>query len=136
MPWDAIFALSGDDGRGVVWPNEVPGEVAPQFGVAGKPAAPPTPAKVPHLRAVKEMKETPKKAAAKSTAPRARKRSKKGAALADTKVRSAPKSSPMLEATAAEAQPRAEPLVEASKSLPLGEPPRKRELPPYLRIVK
>jgi hypothetical protein len=28
LPWDAVFALVGDDGRGMVWPNSMPKEIA------------------------------------------------------------------------------------------------------------
>jgi len=28
VPWDAIFALVGDDGRGMVWPEDLPPEIA------------------------------------------------------------------------------------------------------------
>jgi stringent starvation protein B len=28
VPWDAVFALVGDDGRGMVWPESMPAEIA------------------------------------------------------------------------------------------------------------
>ena len=28
VPWDAIFALVGDDGKGMVWPDDLPAEIA------------------------------------------------------------------------------------------------------------
>lgn len=28
VPWDAVFALAGDDGRGMVWPESMPKEIA------------------------------------------------------------------------------------------------------------
>jgi stringent starvation protein B len=28
MPWSAIYALVGEDGRGMIWPTDVPGELA------------------------------------------------------------------------------------------------------------
>src|SRR5882757_8356348 len=46
LPWSAVYALVGEDGRGMVWPGEVPKEVAAQIdrteskGAAG--AAPPS----------------------------------------------------------------------------------------------
>ncbi len=127
MPWAAIFALSGDDGRGVIWPDEVPFEVAPQFGVAQKPATSAAASKAPHLRAVE-----PEKVAAKPRAARkgARKTASKGAHLADTPIRSAPKSSPLVEL--APPPVAAVPVV----AVPVVLATRKRELPPYLRIVK
>ena len=169
MPWNAIFALSGEDGRGVIWPDEVPFEVAPQFGVA-KAAPPP---KVSHLRAVPSAAEAPqapavspeapakkvrkkpsamqessppepkvakakKKVAATNKAapsvPKARaKKTTKGARLADTPIREAPKSSPLLEPVNAPPVP----LASVEEKKPGAEPQRaKRELPSYLRIVK
>jgi stringent starvation protein B len=46
LPWAAIYALVGDDGRGVVWPEDVPTESplrpAPREVPAPKAAEPPT----------------------------------------------------------------------------------------------
>src|SRR5687767_1080716 len=28
VPWEAVFALAGDDGRGMVWPASMPEEIA------------------------------------------------------------------------------------------------------------
>ena len=30
VPWASVFAMVGEDGRGMVWPDDVPAEVAPQ----------------------------------------------------------------------------------------------------------
>src|SRR6202022_5111453 len=30
VPWTSVFAMVGDDGRGMVWPDDVPAEVARQ----------------------------------------------------------------------------------------------------------
>jgi stringent starvation protein B len=150
MPWNAIFALSGDDGRGVVWPDEVPIEVAPQFGVARRPDAPATPAKAPHLRAVQTDAPAPRKTTATTTAKKAakkpadktpakiaaRKPTKNGAALADAPIRSAPKASPVMAAAAVEAPPPTPSKREGGKTPVAAGAPRKRELPPYLRVVK
>ena len=57
MPWGAIFALVGDDGRGMVWPDDVPGEVARQAdlrGPAPKPAAKKRSPKVAPIASVDE----------------------------------------------------------------------------------
>jgi stringent starvation protein B len=44
VPWHAVYALVGEDGRGMVWPEDIPPEVASQN---------PTPAKrTPALRSV------------------------------------------------------------------------------------
>jgi hypothetical protein len=34
VPWDAVYALVGEDGRGMVWPADIPKEVAAQAGPA------------------------------------------------------------------------------------------------------
>jgi hypothetical protein len=35
LPWEAIYALVGDDGRGLIWPEDVPREVQDELGRAG-----------------------------------------------------------------------------------------------------
>ncbi len=56
IPWAAIFALVGEDQRGMVWPDDVPPEVAAQARQMAGAAGPRGPAAVPprraHLRAV------------------------------------------------------------------------------------
>ena len=37
VPWSAIYALVGEDGRGMVWPDDVPAEVASQSGSTPPP---------------------------------------------------------------------------------------------------
>ncbi len=48
VPWSGIFALVGEDGRGMVWPDDVPQEIAREMSpqkddgkTDGSPAAPP-----------------------------------------------------------------------------------------------
>jgi stringent starvation protein B len=31
MPWNAVYALVGEDGRGMMWPNDIPAEVVAQM---------------------------------------------------------------------------------------------------------
>jgi stringent starvation protein B len=50
LPWAAIFAMVGEDGRGMVWPDDVPAELAVQTPGAAKPQR-------GHLRAVREGAE-------------------------------------------------------------------------------
>ena len=38
LPWSAIYALLGDDARGMVWPEDVPSEVAAQSRAQKQPA--------------------------------------------------------------------------------------------------
>jgi stringent starvation protein B len=44
VPWSAVFAMVGDDSRGMVWPDDVPPEVATQArGREAEPAKKPSP---------------------------------------------------------------------------------------------
>jgi hypothetical protein len=39
MPWNAIFALVGDEGRGMVWPESMPSEIVAEVEAENKRAA-------------------------------------------------------------------------------------------------
>src|SRR5262249_23624661 len=38
LPWAAVYALVGEDGRGMIWPNDVPPEVSLQMQKTAAPA--------------------------------------------------------------------------------------------------
>lgn len=69
VPWHAVFALVGDDGRGMVWPDSMPPEIAQEvereaeraargaITEAGDPAAKPQP-KRPRARALQPVART------------------------------------------------------------------------------
>jgi stringent starvation protein B len=42
VPWNAVYALVGEDGRGMVWPEDIPPEVSSQDQVTSKAAERPT----------------------------------------------------------------------------------------------
>jgi len=46
VPWDAIFALVGDDGKGMVWPDAMPAEIAEEVEREAGRQAPPEPSPV------------------------------------------------------------------------------------------
>jgi stringent starvation protein B len=184
VPWDAVFAMVGDDGRGMVWPESLPPEVA-KARSAPREATP----EERKLKAVKNEKETPaekktaKKSATKKSAeaktekkksakPAKKTAAKKSAATSGNKktaakkpaksAKKAPKKSPAKarekkepearpskpdarivrlpsESRKADEQPRAAQAhkpqaVSRGNSRPSNKP--KRELPPYLRVVK
>lgn len=53
VPWTAVFAMVGEDGRGMLWPEDVPPELAQQPASGGGAAAAATPPKEERkLRAV------------------------------------------------------------------------------------
>ena len=80
VPWSSVYAMVGDDGRGMVWPEDVPPEVALQArSREAEPAAKPQPPKRA-LAAVKTPAEPPRRATGK---PAAKTRAVRSAPLAD-----------------------------------------------------
>jgi stringent starvation protein B len=127
IPWTSVYALVGDKGRGMVWPDDVPREVAAQ--TAQQPRQEPA----PKLRAVADEE----KPAAKPKKKKARK-TKTAAAAPAAKATKA--SAPRAAARRAAEPPATlvEPAAEATQgSASSGaDSKRKRELPPYLRVIK
>jgi hypothetical protein len=130
VPWSSIFAMVGDDGRGMVWPDDVPAEVARQAqgradGAARKEPSKPAPAGEAKVEAVPKPK---------------RSRSKRPALAAVPDGSEAAVSKPHAKADH-EAPPPPRPIVaQAPGPRPstgaTGSARKKRELPPYLRVVK
>jgi stringent starvation protein B len=150
VPWKAIYALVGEDGRGMVWPDDVPPEVAAQTRVAGGEAKTKKKKKA-HLRAVE-----PKVAAARgrtrqsagdgAEGKRVALRRKEAARPRATETDGANGPARPLETRAArdtrsidsrrvDTHDVERPDVEAESH---GSPPpsSKKKLPPYLRVVK
>ena len=153
VPWTSVFAMVGEDGRGMVWPDDVPQELAVKVvdpgeqGASSSPAAvgPATPAAATGRRG-----ETPRRATAKGgkkkkkeegptrpvlvAVPSAPSASSDPTALppnapaAPTAIRQPPGSR----------RPRPRDGVSAVPTRPRPGAPSgpKRELPPYLRVVK
>lgn len=129
VPWPSVFAMVGEDGRGMVWPDDVPHELAVRVvddtrknGPARQPAPAPS-AAAEKKRAAKAPPDQPS-------------RPKRGKKKKEEPAR------PVLVAVPAPEVPRErerEPdVAAAARPAP---PPRpnnrpKRELPPYLRVVK
>jgi len=155
LPWSAVFALVGEDMKGMVWPDEVPAEVAAQRSDSKAPAPASTEPKSPRPRAAREANRKrpppeaapspPKKLAvvpgpaAVSSGSAAGSGGSSGPAQPSLPFSSSPPSGqPRAPATTGSGphaaregdatQPGA-PHREAAK-------PGKRELPPYLRVVK
>jgi stringent starvation protein B len=58
VPWGAVYALVGEDGRGMVWPENIPPEVSSQAQLSpAKPTARPTLRPVPSDTAVAESRK-------------------------------------------------------------------------------
>lgn len=144
MPWSSVFALVADDGKGMIWPNDIPKEVAAQQAQQAekeqtraqiRPVPAPVASIEPPPKAAKaaKAKEDPAKPSAKKRGP-ARLRAEKPV-LAEEKSRApgaggAPKAVPA-GPNAAESQGRAAPA-----SRPGSDGNGKRQLPSYLRVVK
>lgn len=149
IPWRSIYALVGQDGRGMIWPDDVPPEVAAQAEgrasttkasshLRAVPDAPADEAEAPAKKATKSGAEKRKKKAAARSADKAAAETAQGAAKASSDKKPAEKKS------AAEKKLGAAPATAATKDGPskgaaaqqAGAPKAKRELPPYLRVVK
>ena len=134
VPWSSIFAMVGEDGRGMVWPDDVPAEVARQ--AQGRPAEDPARRDAPKA-AVATARETREN---KPDAPKA-KRARKRPVLSAVPDGGSKAASPLKSSSSGRASPSpVRPVVAPSPSAgprPVAGPTRKkRELPPYLRVVK
>jgi stringent starvation protein B len=147
VPWASVFAMVGEDGRGMVWPDDVPAEVPLSRQGQQGPQAAPSP-----MRAVEGAKKESKaekedkgeRAAAKPKRPRKR---APLAAVPSGDAPAAKKKGPRPirgeSAQAASPRPVAAPSAQPAKRAPAPRAPatsaskgKKRELPPYLRVVK
>ena len=131
VPWSSVFAMVGEDGRGMVWPDDVPPEVARHAQGRGSDAAPRKEAPKPGLQA-REGRDSRPEASAKA------KRSRKRPTL--TAVPDADDvAAPAVKAPSGRIAPSPMRPVAAPSPAPrtiVGPTRKKRELPPYLRVVK
>jgi hypothetical protein len=152
LPWSAVYALVGEDGRGMIWPNDVPPEIALQMQ-KGAGAAPGQPAAAKPAPAAKKGKT---KLSAVADAPPKSPRPRPRAEPKPVEEAEAPEAKPVeaerprpkrVPAPALAAPARAEATEGEGEAAPSSPPasaptsegaPRKprRELPPYLRVVK
>jgi len=166
IPWPAVFALVGENGQAMVWAEDVPAEVsaqaqaqkeqpkprthlrsvgegesAPPPAAKAEPAKPaekkPTAAKAVAKRTVKgatkskdEAKAAPKATAKASSKPTAKPAEAKPHAK---KPQAAPQPEPALAPAPAKSPAQSKPEAPRAAT-EIGKP--KRELPPYLRVVK
>lgn len=123
VPWNAVYALVGEDGRGMVWPEDIPPEVSSQAQMTSKAAERPT------LRPVQGglAPGRPDAAPSNSIIPRAP--SIPAEALRDSRPPEA-----TLRSVADSIRPDAqiEPEIKDTTS----NPPRSPSERPYLRLVK
>lgn len=131
IPWASVFALVGDNARGMVWPDDVPSEVTAQAAQQQARAE-----EKPSLRAVPSKPEpSSPKPEAKQEKPkkkRARKPAKDDAKKAARAEPRATAARPAPVEAKATPQPRTASTGTSSAS---ADKPR-RPLPPYLRVIK
>jgi stringent starvation protein B len=128
IPWSSVFALVGEDGRGMVWPEDIPPEVAAEMQSAQQKQQGKS-----HLRAVEE--QAPAKPAREPDKARQKRAKKRAARAVDAEKAPRAKRQPTPVAPPAPAPaPTLAPAEKASAGS-AGKKP-KRELPPYLRVVK
>ena len=146
LPWSAIYALVGEDGRGMVWPEDVPQEVAVQMQKQQAQTPPPGKATTgrksrPKLAAVESEEDVARREANEKAKPTPIRRGVDPARSAPRAVPNDPSRRPSLGGSEAEVLPLDEsgdspevtPIPGASGGA--GKKP-KRELPPYLRVIK
>ena len=145
LPWASVYALIGASGRGMVWPDDVPKEVAGQY-VVTTPKEEPKPRAA--LRAV-EPAPSPDEQAAKVDAKK-KKRARKAKEAKETEKATRatrPRKKPAVVPALAPEKPSpraaapapavaAAPARRASGGTSSAGTKKKRELPPYLRVVK
>jgi stringent starvation protein B len=164
VPWASVFAMVGEDGRGMVWPDDVPVEVSRQTRAPVQAAPAPKEASPDNGKAAAAAKKGPRRIAdAAPPSEDAGPGKKKKNVVKRARVTPAPEewAGPAPQAGQAEARPSVQPgpprlsavppiasegrspMRDASDSEPevLGPRPPptsrpKRELPPYLRVVK
>jgi stringent starvation protein B len=147
VPWKAIYALVAEDGRGMLWPEDIPPEVSAQAQVRAQTqesrsrlhAVPAVAAKrtaearPEPIRPGSLSRDNQRADAAQPAKKRARRkpRREETAATGRTGRNRRPALAPV------EPPKPARPAAQASGSKTSDEAPRKkRELPPYLRVVK
>jgi stringent starvation protein B len=149
LPWASVYALIGASGRGMVWPDDVPKEVAGQYVVTtpkeeAKPrtslravGAEPSPDEQAAKVDAKKKKRARKAKEAKET-----EKATRAARPAKKKLAPAPEPAPVAEKpraakpTPAVAAAPTTPARRASAGSSGAGTKKKRELPPYLRVVK
>lgn len=132
VPWKAIYALVGEDGRGMVWPDDVPPEVAAQTRVVAAEGNKPKRKKKAHLRAVDDKSIDEQSSPASAPGEAAAEHDSASTTTADAPTADAV--APHL-AESNEAPPASNPEPSRDDDSEPA-PSSKKKLPPYLRVVK
>jgi stringent starvation protein B len=145
LPWSAIYALVGEDGRGMVWPDDVPQEVASQMQKQTPQAGKAAPGKKPRpkLAAVESEEDIARREANEKSKPTPIRRGLEAVPPARSTPRAVPSPEPAprsIGGSEAEVLPMDNEDSPELASVPQAPAARgkkvKRELPPYLRVIK
>lgn len=149
VPWSAVFAIISQDQRGMLWEADLPREIEAEHKKATSPGEGKKSAQPPASQEQKpeRAKSGRKSSGGKRPALRAvdgggesrpsESRPQQELRAAPTRV-SEPASASMSEPTTEKAEETPRPARESDEivELPEPEPKKKREIPPYLRVVK
>jgi stringent starvation protein B len=144
VPWKAIYALVAEDGRGMLWPEDIPPEVSAQAQVRAQTqesrsrlhAVPAVAAKRAEARP-EPIRPSARDNARPEAAQPAKKRTRRKPRREETAATSRASRNRRPALAPVEPPKPARPAAQASGSKTGDEAPRKkRELPPYLRVVK
>lgn len=164
VPWPSVFAIVGEDGRGMVWPDDVPQELAVKMIEDKKPSDKDTPASPASAaggsrnggrgrRALTSVEDHHAESS-EGDAPRRRPKKKKNERPTLVALPSPERERPAPPESARAARPGGEKVDKPEERKPEGRPQiapempvvvrrpppgptrPKRELPPYLRVVK
>jgi stringent starvation protein B len=134
IPWHAVFALVGEDGRGMVWPDSVPAEIT----VAQQTSATPPGGAKPAAQRSQPKHSQPKKMSRRAVASGPSKRAGLRAVTGGSAESSVSVAAAVASAPAAAAEPvatgdsPAEPALQGTAAPATEKAPR----PSYLRVVK
>ncbi len=139
VPWSAVFGLVGEDGRGRIWPEDVPLEIAAQMQQqASKEAAKET-AKAQRQQGRARLQAIPSPEAAAARTEPATETLKEVASVTESAATAKTGQTEISNRAETGESPKPGPRANAKKSLRPSSPPgsgSRRELPSYLRVVK
>jgi hypothetical protein len=164
IPWTSVFGLVGDNGPGLVWPDDVPAEIAAQVQAQAQAQPQPTKGQLPKGQAQKAaVREAPKGklravGAERPAGEPSRNGSSQASAPPEGQPAPLPEAAPALAAAIDQPEP-SSPSAETNAQPQASDAPKpqasdapkpqasqtpaqsnrlgsKRELPPYLRVVK
>ncbi len=143
IPWSCVYALVGEDGRGMVWPDDVPPEVAVQMqrGGSQQKQAPVKRAR-PKLAALeggagsREREAPAEEENAEQAELRKEETEESPETPSETPQPSAAQSAETAPEESEESRDQSEDTEQAPRPRPAAGKKPKRELPPYLRVIK